>query len=61
MRFLTNAFLISKGKYKDFQIYAGFWVGNNNANSGIFIRCEDPRKPGSGRSEHSESVGSVSI
>jgi hypothetical protein len=41
----TNAFLISKEKYKDFQIYAEFWV-SNDANSGIFIRCEDPKKPG---------------
>ncbi len=41
----TTAFLISKDKYKDFQIYAEFWV-SNDANSGIFIRCEDPKKPG---------------
>jgi hypothetical protein len=41
----TTAFLISKEKYKDFQIYAEFWV-SNDANSGIFIRCEDPKKPG---------------
>src|SRR5215468_8900144 len=40
-----TAFLISKDKYKDFQIYAEFWV-SNDANSGIFIRCEDPKKPG---------------
>jgi hypothetical protein len=40
----TTAFLISKDKYKDFQIYAEFWV-SNDANSGIFIRCEDPKKP----------------
>ena len=40
----TTAFLISKDEYKDFQIYAEFWV-SNDANSGIFIRCEDP-KPG---------------
>jgi Domain of Unknown Function (DUF1080) len=32
-----TAFLISKDKYKDFQIYAEFWV-SNDANSGIFIR-----------------------
>ena len=41
----ATAFLISKDKYKDFQIYAEFWV-SNDANSGIFIRCEDPKKPG---------------
>jgi 3-keto-disaccharide hydrolase len=40
-----TAFLISKDKYKDFQIYAELWV-SNDANSGIFIRCEDPKKPG---------------
>jgi hypothetical protein len=41
----TTAFLISKEKYKDFEIYAEFWV-SDDANSGIFIRCEDPKKPG---------------
>ena len=41
----TTAFLVSKDKYKDFQIYAEFWT-SNDANSGIFIRCEDPKKPG---------------
>src|SRR5260370_26099389 len=41
----ATAFLISKDKYKDFQIYAEFWV-SNDANSGIFIRCEAPKKPG---------------
>src|SRR5262245_23000469 len=40
-----TAYLISKEKYKDFQIYAEFWV-SDDANSGIFIRCEDPKKPG---------------
>ena len=39
------AYLVSKVPYKDFQIYAEFWV-SNDANSGIFIRCEDPKKPG---------------
>jgi len=39
-----TAFLISKDKYKDFQIYAEFWT-SNDANSGIFIRCDDPNKP----------------
>ncbi len=38
-----NGFLVSKGSYGDFQIKAEFWV-NNEANSGIFIRCEDPKK-----------------
>src|SRR6478609_763781 len=33
------AYLVSKQTYKDFQIYAEFWV-DDEANSGIFIRCE---------------------
>jgi hypothetical protein len=40
-----TVFLVSKQKYKDFQIHAEFWA-SNDANSGIFIRCEDPKKPG---------------
>jgi hypothetical protein len=40
-----TAFLISKDKYKDFQLRAEVWV-SEDANSGIFIRCEDPAKPG---------------
>ena len=40
-----TAFLISNDKYKDFQLRAEVWV-SNDANSGIFIRCEDPAKPG---------------
>jgi hypothetical protein len=35
------AYLVSKTPYKDFQIYAEFWV-DDEANSGIFIRCEKP-------------------
>jgi hypothetical protein len=35
------AYLVSKVPYKDFQIYAEFWV-DEEANSGIFIRCEKP-------------------
>jgi hypothetical protein len=37
------AYLVSKNAYKDFQLRAEFWV-SDDANSGIFIRCEDPRK-----------------
>jgi hypothetical protein len=33
------AYLVSKDSYKDFQIRAEFWV-DEEANSGIFIRCE---------------------
>jgi hypothetical protein len=40
-----TAFLVSKQKYKDFQIVAEFWV-SDDANSGVFIRCDDPKKPG---------------
>jgi len=40
-----TVFLVSKQKYKNFQLVAEFWV-SNDANSGIFIRCEDPKKPG---------------
>lgn len=38
-----NGFLVSKNTYTDFQIRAEFWV-DNDANSGIFIRCTDPSK-----------------
>ncbi len=39
------AYLLSKQKYKNFQLHAEFWV-SDDANSGIFIRCADPKKPG---------------
>jgi hypothetical protein len=32
-------FLVTKNSYKDFEIRAEFWV-SDDANSGIFIRCE---------------------
>jgi hypothetical protein len=38
-----EGFLVSKDDYTDFQIRAEFWV-SDDANSGIFIRCEDPAK-----------------
>jgi 3-keto-disaccharide hydrolase len=38
-------YLVSKQSFKNFQLRAEFWV-SNDANSGIFIRCEDPKKPG---------------
>jgi len=38
-----NGFLVSKTTYKDFEIRAEFWV-DDDANSGIFIRCTDPTK-----------------
>jgi hypothetical protein len=34
--------LVTKTSYKDFQIYAEFWA-SDDANSGIFIRCADPK------------------
>jgi hypothetical protein len=37
--------LVTKTKYKDFQIHAEFWA-SDDANSGIFIRCQDPKKIG---------------
>ncbi len=37
-----NSFLVSKNSYKDFQLRVEFWV-DTAANSGIFIRCTDPR------------------
>ena len=36
-------FLVSRDSYTDFQIHAEFWV-DDDANSGIFIRCADPKK-----------------
>ena len=42
---LGGGFLVSKNSYKDFQIRAEFWV-DTTANSGIFIRCSDPKKIG---------------
>src|SRR4029453_9423685 len=33
--------LVTKNSYKNFQIYAEFW-SDEEANSGIFIRCKDP-------------------
>jgi hypothetical protein len=38
-----NGFLISKNSYTDFQLRAEFWV-DDDANSGIFIRCTNPDK-----------------
>jgi hypothetical protein len=38
-----NGFLVSKNSYTDFQLRAEFWV-DDDANSGIFIRCTDPEK-----------------
>jgi len=37
-----GGFLVSKNSYKDFQIRAEFWA-SLNANSGIYMRCADPK------------------
>jgi Fe-S cluster assembly ATPase SufC len=38
-----NAHLVTKAKYKDFQVYVEFWA-SDNATSGIFLRCQDPTR-----------------
>ena len=40
-----NSYMVSKKDYRDFQIRAEFWV-SDDANSGIFIRCEQPKSIG---------------
>jgi Domain of Unknown Function (DUF1080) len=40
-----SAHLVTKTPYKDFEIYAEFWA-SDDANSGIFIRCSDPKTIG---------------
>jgi hypothetical protein len=37
------AFLLSKNSYKDFMLHVEFW-SSNDANSGIYFRCSDPKK-----------------
>jgi hypothetical protein len=37
------AHLVSKNSYKNFQFYVEFWA-SDDANSGIFLRCQDPTK-----------------
>ncbi|MEA2935203.1 MAG: hypothetical protein QOD74_1849 [Variibacter sp.] len=39
------AYLVTKDQYKDFEIRAEFWV-TTETNSGIFIRCQDPKSIG---------------
>ena len=39
----ASSFLVSKNSYKDFEVRAEFWV-DPTANSGVFIRCTDPKK-----------------
>jgi Domain of Unknown Function (DUF1080) len=40
-----NGFLVSNNTYNDFQLRAEFWI-DDDANSGIFIRCTDPNNVG---------------
>jgi hypothetical protein len=40
------SYLVSKNSYKDFQIKAEFWT-DEEANSGIFLRCDELKKIGS--------------
>jgi hypothetical protein len=37
------AYLVSKSSYKDFTMRVEFWA-SDDANSGIFMRCQDPAK-----------------
>ena len=39
---MGNGYLVSPMSYTDFEIEAEFWV-TDDANSGIFIRCADPK------------------
>ncbi len=38
-----RGFLVSKDAYRDFELRVEFWV-NDSANSGVFIRAEDPKQ-----------------
>jgi len=38
-----SSFLVTKTSYRDFEIRAEFYA-ESNTNSGIFIRCSDPKK-----------------
>ena len=40
-----GGYLVSRTAYRDFEIRAEFWA-ESDTNSGIFIRCADPGKPG---------------
>lgn len=39
----TPAHLVTRNKYKDFELHVEFWA-SDDANSGIFLRCQDPAK-----------------
>lgn len=40
----ANSFLVSKNSYTNFQLRVEFWA-SEDANSGIFMRCADPKAP----------------
>jgi hypothetical protein len=40
-----NGHLVTANSYKNHMIYAEFWT-DEKANSGIFVRCKDPKKIG---------------
>jgi hypothetical protein len=40
-----GGYLVSRSAYRDFEIRAEFWA-ETDTNSGIFLRCADPAKPG---------------
>lgn len=42
---LGNGYLLTKKPYKNFELHAELWV-DDVANSGIMIRCTDPKKIG---------------
>ena len=37
-----NAYLVTKNSYSNFTVRVEFWA-SDDANSGVFIRCEDPK------------------
>lgn len=37
------AYLVTKARYQDFHLHVEFWA-SDDANSGVFIRCQDPAK-----------------
>jgi hypothetical protein len=43
---LGNGFLVSKESYGDFRLRAEVYTDNPDANSGIFIRCQNPNNIG---------------
>ena len=46
--------LVTKNSYKNHMIYAEFWT-DENANSGIFVRCKDPKASAPGPATRSTS------